>query len=280
MSWRVVIATRIFPVAAGFQEAVRAAGHEPIALLTIRDLQGEYLGGALHELPGELDVLVPARRSSIAPLLAAVEPDLVVCMGFPWKIPAAALAVPRLGWLNGHPSLLPLHRGPIPVSWAIRDGDADIGITFHFMDAELDTGPVLAQRAMPLGDDAEPDELFARLGPVTGEALVESLERIAAGDRGTPQTGGTYESFFTEEDVWLDRSRTARQLHQLAWAWRFTPPHGTQQGLLVDLDGAAARIVRSSLEEFDSAVRIDCADGPLWITTEPKREDDPESSDR
>jgi methionyl-tRNA formyltransferase len=280
MSWRVVIATRIFPVAAGFQEAVRAAGHEPVALLTIRDLQGEYLGGALHELPGELDVLVPARRSSIAPLLAAVEPDLVVCMGFPWKIPPAALAVPRLGWLNGHPSLLPLHRGPIPVSWAIRDGDADIGITFHFMDAELDTGPVLAQRTMPLGGYAEPDELFARLGPVTGEALVESLERIAAGDRGSPQTGGTYESFFTEEDVWLDRARTARELHQLAWAWRFTPPHGTEQGLLVDLDGAAARIVRSSLEEFDRAVRIDCADGPLWVTTEPIREDDPESPDR
>ena len=67
-------------------------------------------------------------------------------MGFPWKVPADALAVPKLGWLNGHPSLLPRHRGPVPLAWAIRNGDEDFGITFHRMDAELDTGPILAQR--------------------------------------------------------------------------------------------------------------------------------------
>ena len=271
MPWRVVIATRIFPVAAGFQEAIRAAGHEPVALLTIRDLQGEYLGGALHELPGELDILVPARRSSIAPLLDAAEPHLVVCMGFPWKIPAAALAVPPLGWLNGHPSLLPQHRGPIPVSWAIRNGDPEIGVSFHFMDAELDTGPVVAQRAMPLGGYCGPEELFARLAPTTGETLVEALSRIEAGDRGTPQAeGGGYESFFTADDLWLDPAGTAEEQHRLAWAWRFTPPVGGEQGLLVELDGAPARIVRSSLEPFAGAVDLACADAPLWVTTEPR----------
>ena len=269
MPWRIVIATRIFPVAVGFQEAIRAAGHEPVALLTIRDLEGLYLGGALDELPGELDLLVPARRRSIAPLLAAVRPDLVVCMGFPWRIPPDALAVPPLGWLNGHPSLLPEHRGPIPVSWAIRNGDSQIGISFHLMDAELDTGPVVAQSSIDVGGYCEPDELFGRMGPATGETLVEALARIEAGDRGTPQpAGGAYESFFTDGDVWLDAVRSAEEQHRLAWAWQFTPPVGTDQGLLVELDGEPARIVRSSLEPFDDAVRIDCADAPLWVTTE------------
>jgi methionyl-tRNA formyltransferase len=112
--WRAVIATRILPVALGFYAALREAGHEPVALLTIRDTDGRYgsfdLGGMLGELPTELDILMAARRASIAPLLESVRPDLVVCMGFPWKVPAAALAVPGLGWLNGHPSLLPSPR--------------------------------------------------------------------------------------------------------------------------------------------------------------------------
>jgi methionyl-tRNA formyltransferase len=134
-----------------------------------------------------------------------VDPDLVICMGFPWKVPPDALAVPCLGWLNGHPSLLPLHRGPLPVAWAIRSGDEEVGITFHRMDAELDTGPIFSQRRFPLGDLEGPDTFYGRFAAVIGEALFEALERLAAGDDGTSQgEAGSYESFFTADDAWLD----------------------------------------------------------------------------
>src|SRR5947199_9400334 len=87
--WRVVIATRVLPIALGFSAALREAGHEPVALLTVRDPSGRYgsfdLGGMLDELPEDLDVLMPSRRSSLVPLLASVQPDLVACTGFPWK---------------------------------------------------------------------------------------------------------------------------------------------------------------------------------------------------
>src|SRR3954449_12730613 len=182
-SWRVVIVTRVFPVAVGFHAALRELGHEPVALLTVRDTTGRYggfeLGPMLNELPAELSILMPSTRSAIAPLLASVRPDLVVCMGFPWKVPADALAVPRLGWVNGHPSLLPRHRGPVPVAWAIRNGEAELGITFHRMEATLDTGPILAQRAVPMGEYCEPDALYGRLGPVVIQVLVEALQALA-----------------------------------------------------------------------------------------------------
>src|SRR5204863_139741 len=175
---------------------VRAAGHEVVALLTNRVAMG---GGAapgdsatselVFGAPGDLDVLLPASRSTIAPLLASAQPDLVVCMGFPWKIPADALAVPRLGWLNGHPSLLPRHRGPLPVAWAIREGDDEVGITFHRMDAELDTGPILSQRSFPLGELEEPDVFYGRFGQVIGEALAQALERLAG--RSMPESTGS-----------------------------------------------------------------------------------------
>ena len=114
-------------------------------------------------MPAELDVLVPARRTSIAPLLASVAPDLVVSMGFPWKVPVDALQVPRRGWVNSHPALLPLHRGPDPVAWAIRAGDEAIGVSVHRMDATLDTGPILAQQSLPLTEYGSPEKFYTRI---------------------------------------------------------------------------------------------------------------------
>lgn len=272
MSLRVVVVTRIPPVLEGFGAVIRESGHEVVALLTNREVIAVHgPGAATSELvfgaPDDLDVLLPARRSSIAPLLASVRPDLVVCMGFPWRIPPDALAVPRLGWLNGHPSLLPLHRGPVPVAWAIRNGEEQIGITFHFMDAELDTGPILAQRRIPLGELEPPDVFFPKAGPVIGEALAEALGRIDAGDEGTPQDpeSGSYESFFTEDDVWLDLSRPAVELHRLAWAWRYGISRTTIAGALLELDGRPARVLATSLAEVEGARRIDCGDAPLWL---------------
>jgi methionyl-tRNA formyltransferase len=272
---RVVLVTRILPVALGFHAAVREAGHEPVALLSIRDPEKRYgdldVAALVDGVPAELDVLLASRRSSIAPLLRSLEPDLVVCMGLPWKIPPDALAVPPLGWLNGHPSLLPAHRGPVPFAWAIRAGDEETGVTYHFMDADLDTGPVVVQRRFPIGEYVEPDEFYARIGPVMVETLGEALRLVEAGERGTPQPeGGQYETFFTEDDVWLDRTRTALEMHRLAWAWRYTIALHTEKGLLVDVDGATVRVLESSLAEVEGAPRVDCADGPLWLVrTEP-----------
>ena len=272
--WRVVLVTRILPVALGFSAAVQEAGHDLVALLTTR--AGNRYGpvGELEPLlagiPAELDVLVPGRRAAIASLLASVRPDLVVCMGFPWKIPADALAVPALGWLNGHPSLLPRHRGPIPVAWAIRDGDPEIGITFHRMDAELDTGAILAQAAYPLGEYVEPEAMFTGMGPTILATLGVALEKLAAGEPGTVQEGGDYQSFFSDGDAWLDLSRPAVEVHRLVWGWRYALAQDGLLGALTELDGETVRVLASSLDEVEGARRVECGDGPLWIlVTEP-----------
>jgi methionyl-tRNA formyltransferase len=285
MSLRVVIVTRITPVLAGFDAVVQELGHETVALLTNRVVLGlrgpaDAMGELVFDAREELDVLLPARRSTIAPLLASVKPDLVVCMGFPWKIPPEALAVPRLGWLNGHPSLLPRHRGPIPVAWAIRNGDDEIGITFHRMDADLDTGPIFSQRRYPLGELQAPETFYAEFGQVIGEALAEALARIAAGEEGTAQSGGgSYESFFGEDDVWLDLSRPAAEVHRLTWAWRYGMAPNTTPGALLELDGAPVRVLATSLTEVDGARRLDCCDAPLWlVATEELSEEEASSS--
>ena len=268
---RVVITTRILPVALGFHAVLADLGHDAVGVLTMRDVDSRYgteftLESLLKGLPADLDVVIPARRSQVATLLESMRPDLVVCMGFPWKIPPAALAVPKHGWLNGHPSLLPRHRGPIPIAWTIRNGDEDAGITFHKMDAELDTGPIVVQERYPVGEYTEPDDFYARSGPIVMSALATALRKIAAGDEGTPQPdGGEYETFFGPDDAWLDPSRPASELHRLVWAWRYAITVDGVEGALVELGRETVRVRASSLTKVEGARRLDCADGPLWL---------------
>jgi methionyl-tRNA formyltransferase len=205
--------------------------------------------------------------------LRAYEPDLLLCAAFPWKIPPDALAVPRLGAVNGHPSLLPRYRGPSPMSWAIRNGESEVGFTFHRMDAELDTGPILAQATTVLGDEHSWEELEPKLVGLVSELLPRTLERVERGDPGDaqPEGEGEYLSFFEPDYAWIDLARTREEVYRQVRAWRFHSPTAAERGALVELDGEAVRVLRVSLEE-DAGRRLECVDGPVWILeSEPAR---------
>ena len=132
--WRVVIITVLPVVAQGYSEAIRALGHEPVAVITPRRraLGAPPMPFAAEHVaddPPELDVLFAATKHSMTRLLRAHEPDLAICTGFPWLLSQETIDVPRLGIVNGHPSLLPLYRGPFPIAWAVRNGETEIGMT-------------------------------------------------------------------------------------------------------------------------------------------------------
>jgi methionyl-tRNA formyltransferase len=210
-------------------------------------------------------VLFPATRHSIAPLLRAYEPDLALCAGFPWRIPAEAIAVPKHGIVNGHPSLLPRYRGPFPVAWAVRNGETEIGLTYHLMDAEFDTGNVLAQVPIAIRDDDTNETLFERFPALTADLLPIVFERLAVGDRGEPQEGGEYQSGFEDDYRFVDLTQTAEEVHRQTRAWGFMPPILPDMGPILERDGTRVRLLRTSLTEVAGAERVDCADGPLWI---------------
>jgi methionyl-tRNA formyltransferase len=264
---RVVLITQISPAAHGLDRLLRAHGHEPVAMLAapISDVRyGDDPGGHLLGAPTGLDVLVPAGRDRIARLLAAHEPDVALCAGFPWKIPPDALAVPRLGIVNVHPSLLPQYRGPIPVGWAIRNGDTEVGLTIHKMDAELDTGPILAQARIPLDDEHSFPELEPKFVQAIAELLPLALERLERGE-GESQTGEPgYWSFFESEYAWIDRRRSRDEIVRQVRAWRFASSGGGEHGALTELDGKRLRVLRVTREPC-AGPTLECADGSLWI---------------
>lgn len=276
--WRVLFFSMALPAVQRLVELVREAGHEPVALLTLRPRDDpaarERAATILTESPPGLDIVIPASPEGLARLTRAYEPDLVMCAGFNWKIPREVIDIPRLGIVNSHPSLLPRYRGPIPVAWAIRNGDTELGLTYHLMAEEYDTGPVLAQGSMPLGPDDTFMDVIPKLGALSAELLPRVFERLAAGDQGDVQdeAAATYAPFFEDEYAWIDWSKPRREIHAQVRAWRMTPSRGVA-GALTELDGETVRVLAVSLEPVDGAHEVPAGDGPVWVVdVEPARE--------
>jgi methionyl-tRNA formyltransferase len=121
------------------------------------------------------------RKPPFADELRALEPDLAVVVAYGKILPPEVLAIPRLGFVNVHASLLPRLRGAAPIQWAIIRGDAETGVTLMQLDAGMDTGPMLARRAIPLPADATAGQMHERLAALGAELLDERWEELAAG---------------------------------------------------------------------------------------------------
>lgn len=110
--------------------------------------------------------------------LAALQPELMVVVAYGLILPAAVLAIPRLGCINIHASLLPRWRGAAPIQRAILAGDSETGVCLMQMEAGLDTGPVLACMKIPISPDDTGSRLHDRLARLGGQLLADNLAAI------------------------------------------------------------------------------------------------------
>jgi methionyl-tRNA formyltransferase len=271
--WRIVVLSSILPAALGLDGLARASGHETVALVTPRLKEGhpaeaeQRLRDLVEGAPAHLDVCLVPEKARLERLLRAYEPDLCLCFGYPWLLPPEVLAVPPLGVLNGHPSLLPRWRGPFPIAWTVREGDAEIGLTFHLMDDRFDTGPILAQGSAPLPDDYDWPAFEPCLVGLAQDLLPKALARIADGTPGEPQSGdGPYAGPFPAKFSELDLSQPAAVVHRHVASWRFVVLQEGERGPLAALDGARVRVLRTSLDDPGGGEPcLVCADRPLWV---------------
>jgi len=274
--WRIVVISAVLPVAEPLIACLRELGHEPIAWLLARR-SPEFYDRPLppwgeitdKSAPDGVSLIFARDKHVVAPLLRGLEPDVVLCWGFGWKLPQEALDVPRLGSVNQHPALLPRHRGPIPSAWALREGDGQFGITWHRMDAELDTGPILAQSTLPIEDEwTTIEEMGPSILQATFELLPQVFERLAAGDPGDPQSeeGASWAGYFGEDYATVDWSQPARKIHDQVRAWHLTFGQGDVSGPIAELDGERVKLLRTSLNDRgDGARAVETGEGNIWI---------------
>ncbi|HEX7735005.1 MAG TPA: methionyl-tRNA formyltransferase, partial [Ktedonobacteraceae bacterium] len=125
---------------------------------------------------------------AVSELFNSLQPDLICVACFSRIIPPALLAIPRLGALNVHPSLLPDNRGPEPLFWTFRLGQEVTGVTIHLMDARMDSGPILLQETLPVPEGISYAELEEQAAELGASLLVRAVADLASGRaQSTPQ---------------------------------------------------------------------------------------------
>ena len=153
--------------------------------------------------------------------LRAQRPDLVVLAAYGKILPGEFLRVAPLGALNVHPSLLPRFRGAIPVQATILAGGTEAGATLFVMDEGIDTGPIIARRAIPLRGDERAPALTARLFELSAELALEALPAYVRGDI-VPQPQPPGEAALrrlTKEAGAIDWSKSASEIERQTRAY-------------------------------------------------------------
>ena len=191
----------------------------------------------------------PAGRAE----LEAWQPDVLVVVAYGLILPPAVLALPRLGCVNIHGSLLPRWRGAAPIQRAILAGDSMTGVTIMLMDAGLDTGPMLLKAATPIEAADTGGSIHDRLSALGAVALLEALEGYSAGTLAPlaqPAEGVTYAAKIDKAEALLDWRRDALELDRQIRAFNPWPVAETR------LDGDQLRVFAASPVEAAAVAQL------------------------
>jgi methionyl-tRNA formyltransferase len=226
----------------------------------------------------QLPLLQPATLRDPAALaaLAAWRPEALVVVAYGLILPPAVLALPRLGCLNIHASLLPRWRGAAPVQRAILAGDAQSGVTIMQMDAGLDTGPILIARARPIAADDTSASLLAALATLGAAALLEALAGVEHGTLAPhpqPAEGVTHAAKIAKSEAPIDWGRDARALERQVRAFVPWPVAETSlEGERLRIHAAvafsetfASNTQLKSLKEASSGTIVGIQDGFMLV---------------
>jgi methionyl-tRNA formyltransferase len=201
-----------------------AAGHAVAAVVTQPD-RPKGRGGKLTASPVKaaaagygLAVLQPEKigTAEFMATLAALEPAVIVVVAFGQFLPRGMLALPPMGCVNVHASLLPRYRGAAPIHWAVMNGETTTGVTTMYMDTGMDNGDMILKAEVSIGPDDTTGEVHDRLKVLGAGLLAETLARMAAGTAPrTPQDGAaaTFAPLLTRAVERIDWTRPAAAVH-------------------------------------------------------------------
>jgi len=250
------------PFAVPTFEALLAAGHEIALVVSQPDRpvgrSQQMTAPAVKQaaLAAGLPVTQPEKIRNNAEFrgrLESIAPDAIVVVAYGRIIPPWMLALPGLGCINLHGSLLPKYRGAAPIQWAVAMGDAFTGNTTMLLEEGLDTGPILLQQTTEIGRDQTAVELFEMLAKAGAPLVVETLAGLADGTihpQAQNHEFATFAPILNREDGRIDfDTRSADEIYN---RWRGFQPW---PGAFTTLD--KKKLIVHRLRPVDASVFVE-----------------------
>ena len=210
--------------------------------------------------------------------LRALQPDVLVVVAYGRILPDEMLAVPPLGAVNVHGSLLPKYRGAAPIQWAVLNGDATTGVSTMYLASEMDSGDIIYTEETAIGEKETSGELFDRLKDMGAELLVRTLRDIGTGTaprRAQDHSRATYVHMLDKSLCPIDWNRSPREV--LKWICGLQPwPVAT-----MELEGKTYRVFDADYSDNrtdkapgsvvsagEQGIEIACSGGETLYVTE------------
>jgi methionyl-tRNA formyltransferase len=224
-----------------------------------------------------IPVLQPrsARTGELAAALRSLAPDIAIVVAYGRILPADVIAIPRLGCINAHASLLPHLRGAAPIQRALLAGDRKTGVTIMRISEAMDAGDMLLKREVAIAGDDDAATLAAKLSNTAADLLAEALPELAAGRLvGTPQDDAvaTYAPPIARDEAAIDWGQAAESIERRVRAFRPEP------GAFTFHDGLRVKVLRSAVSGMspsgepgtistasDGSVTVACGRGALSL---------------
>ena len=274
--------------------ALVAGGYNVVGVVTTPDKPAGR-GQRLHESDVKiaarelgLPILQPVklRDPEFVEAMRALQPDLGIVIAFR-MLPEVVWAMPRLGTFNLHASLLPQYRGAAPINWAIINGETETGVTTFLLNHEIDKGAIIGQIREPIHPEDTIGTMYDRLMKIGTGLVLETVERIAAGEIQPIEQQGIDETTLHpapkifKEDCRIDWSKPGKRiidfirgLSPYPAAWTAMYHEGSDEEALTakifaarfeaaDHPGITCGTIESDGRNF---IRVACADG--WIRLE------------
>ena len=229
-----------------------------------------------HEIP----VFQPEkmRDGTALSILQSLQPDLVVVVAYGRILPDDLLAVPPLGTINVHGSLLPRYRGAAPIQWSVLNGDEKTGVTTMYLASAMDAGDIILSEETEIGEYETSGELYDRLKLLGADLLIKTVRAIEAGCAPRiPQddSKATYVTMLDKSLCPLDFSKSARAV--VKWIYGLQPwPVATAElgGVTLKIFSALLTHRRTDLAPGSvvsagkDGIEIACGDGETVLLTE------------
>lgn len=259
-------------------EAVVNAGHEVVAVFA----QPDKPVGRKHILTAPpvkvcaeglgIPVFQPntLRDAAVAEQLKEINPDAIVVVAYGKLLPKEILDIPKYGCVNGHASLLPKYRGASPIQWCIVCGETKTGITTMYMNEGMDTGDILEQTEVVIGDEETAEQLFERLSVISAELMVSTLSKLEKGEI-TPvkqnDNDATYAPIIKKEMAFIDfKAKTAKEICKAvrgyySWPCAYFFLNGKRIKVIKAAVGEKSGKAVGSVADSTDSFSVVCADG-------------------